>query len=97
LEQALQKLSSSQLSVMLIPPSKMQNIHETVEKTLVKENSDYELLFTDVMEYYNLKEVSAVYYGDHIVITIPMPLRLKTLPILDLFHVDIVYMPYNVR
>ncbi len=73
----------------------MQKIHETVKSTLSFENSDFALLFSEVMEYYKLKDVRAVFYGGHVLVIIPMPLRMKTLPIMNLCRIDIVYQPYN--
>ena len=55
---AIRTLSKGYLSISLIPPSKSEAILEQVKLALTKTNKDYDLVFTRLYLYYDMKLVT---------------------------------------
>ena len=94
---ALDNLSNGLLSHTVISPDLLQDMINSVQGQMYDLYPEYELVLTQVHEYYNLPHTKFSYFNGTLLLKIPMFLKLKSQEPLYLFDLTSVPVPYHMN
>ena len=95
---ALDSLARGYLSQEIVAPYELQDMISQIIEEIEEHHPELEVVFKSVQEYYNMPLVEYSYIGDRtIAIIIPMMLRTKELPPMNMYTVKAKYVPYNLN
>ena len=94
---ALDNLSNNLLSHSVIPSDKLHEMIDSVRLYLMEYKPGYELVLTEVHQYYNLPTITFGYEEGTLAIQIPLFLKPKLQESLHLFHLKSIPVPFHVN
>ena len=94
---ALDKLSTGSLSHTVIPPHLLKTYLNHVQETLASQYPEYELIMTEVQQYYDLPLCHFDYHENMVGIQIPLYVKHYTQQPLDLYYLQTVPVPYDIH
>ena len=94
-EDAVVSLLQGRLPKELVPPVVLKRIIDHAAVQIYSVEPDYTLTFTELSHYYSYSDIVYTIQGEHLVVVVPLFLRLRAQPVLDLFRVASVHVPLN--
>ena len=92
---ALDSLSMGRLNHHMVSASDLTSYLKHVEEVIQEEYPQYELAIGEINKYYDINFVSFVAYNSTLFVHVPIYLKLKEQPILDLFRTESYAIPYD--
>ena len=91
----LDTLSTGRLTYELLSPHRLQEYLIQIEELMTVENTQYELVFSNVFQYYSHPLCVYSNTDDYILVQVPVYLRPKYQPPLDIYQIETIPVPYD--
>ena len=92
---AIDNLSTGTLSHHVISATQLTCYLQHIEDEIEKDYPKYELALKEINKYYDMKLISFVAYNFTLYVHIPVYLKLRVQPILDIYRVESVPIPFD--